>query len=338
MKTKVLNVIGIVTGLCIHCFAVAQPGDIPIVTIEVYGFRTISEAEVRKLLPFSEGDTLKPSQMESLDSHMVATLGVHDVSIEGSCCYESGWIIYIGVEETPGSRKQYRETPKGGITLPVEIVTKAEQFELALFEAVQNGNSGDDHSQGHSLMEYAPARAIQERFILYAEQHGEILRQVLHESANDQHRAIAAMVIAYSKDKASIVADLTKAVRDPNRGVRNNATRALGVIAVFANNNPETGITIQPDPFIDLLNSVVFTDRNKGLFVFEALTQKRQPELLRRLQEEALSSLIEVCRWKYWAHASTACLILQRIVGLPDQDEPGAREPTIEQAKKVFQH
>jgi hypothetical protein len=319
---------------------VAQPGDIPISTIDIYGLRTISEAEVRKLLPFSEGDTLKPSQMESLDSHMVAALGVHDLSIQGSCCYESGWIIYIGVEETPGSRKQYRETPKGGITLPVEIVTKAEQYELAVFEAAQTpyGSYGDDFSEGHSLMDYPPGRAIQEQFLVYAEQHGEVLLQVLHESANAQHRAIAAMVIAYSKDKASIVADLTKAARDPDFGVRNNATRALGVIAVFANNNPETRITIQPDPFIDLLNSVVFTDRNKGLFVLEALTQKRQPELLRRLQEEALSSLIDVCRWKFWAHASTACLILQRIVGLPDQDEPGAREPTIEQAKKVFQH
>lgn len=66
------------------------------------------------------------------------------------------------------------------------------------------------------------------------------------------------------------------------------------------------------------------------------LTQKRQPDLLGQLQDQAMPSLIEMCRWKSWGHASMACLILQRVVGLPDLDEPGARELTIEQAKKVM--
>ena len=185
------------------------------------------------------------------------------------------------------------------------------------------------------MMEYPPARAIQDRFIAYAEQNNEILRRVLNESANAQQRAIAAMVIAYSKDKRGIVADLTLAVRDPDEDVRNNATRALGVIAQYAN-NPDSGITLPAEPFIGLLNSIEFGDRNKGLMVLMALTEKRPPEILDQLQAETLPSLIEMCRWKSWGHAFWSCVILQRITGLPDQSEPESRENTIEQAMKLL--
>jgi HEAT repeat protein len=258
------------------------------------------------------------------------------VSISGVCCDSSRLIIYIGVAEVPGSGFHYRRVPTGESVLPDVIVASAEQFELALYEAAHSGIAGDDFSEGHSLMEYAPARAIQEQFVLCAEQHGEILRHVLHQSANAQHRATAAMVLAYTKDKTKIVEDLIQAVRDPDEEVRNNATRALGTIARFANNNPSTGISIQAEPFIGLLNSTAFGDRNKGVMVLLALTEHRPSELLDRLQVQALPSLIEMCRWKSWGHAAMACLVLQRITGLPDQDESGAREPTIELAKKLL--
>ena len=47
-------------------------------------------------------------------------------------------------------------------------------------------------------------------------------------------RAFAAEVLAYSANKQSVVEDLIYAMRDPSSGVRNNATRALALIAMIS--------------------------------------------------------------------------------------------------------
>ncbi|MBT4496397.1 MAG: hypothetical protein HOC74_01670 [Gemmatimonadetes bacterium] len=57
-------------------------------------------------------------------------------------------------------------------------------------------------------------RAIEERFIGFAEEHLERLRQVLRYAADAEQRQIAAWVIAYAGDKRAIVDDLLYAVSD----------------------------------------------------------------------------------------------------------------------------
>lgn len=331
------SIVLLMAGMLIPAPTPAQPGETPpIAIIDFYGLRTISEQRVQALLPFEVGDIPQPEQAESLERDLAAALNVHDVEIEGACCVKSGVIIYIGVQERPGSSPRYHESPKGAFILPAEIVNSAEQFEVAVMEAVNSGMARDDWSEGHSLLEYPPARSIQKKFIGHADEQGELLHQVLHESANSQHRAIAAMVLAYSIDKASVVEDLTRAASDSDPDVRNNVMRALAIIALYANGHPESGITIQPDPFIGMLNSVVFDDRSKAALLLMALTEDRSPELMERLRQQALPSLIEMCRWKNWGHANPACLILQRIVGLPDDQDPAARGPTIEKALELL--
>ena len=179
-------------------------------------------------------------------------------------------------------------------------------------------------------------RAIQERYLVYAEEYRAILTEVLHDSADAEHRAAAAWVLGYAADKAEVVGDLERAALDPHGNVRNDATRALAVIAQYAGDNPELGIEIQAEPFIDMLNSIVWSDRNKGLFILDALTETRDPQLMRDLRERALVSLIDMCRWKGWGHASSACLILQRVGGLPDQPRPDSRERTIARATELL--
>lgn len=122
---------------------------------------------------------------------------------------------------------------------------------------------------------------------------------------------------------------LEQAALDPDDGVHNNATRALAVIAQYGHDNPELGIEIRADSFIDMLNLVVWTDRNKGLFVLESLTADRNPETLDDLRQRALPSLIDMCRWKREGHAHPACRILERIVGLPERQELHPKGKTI---------
>ena len=102
---------------------------------------------------------------------------------------------------------------------------------------------------------------------------------------------------------------------DANDGVRNNATRALGVLA---ESSPKVAARIPATPFIEMINSGSWTDRNKGSWVLESLTNNRDPKLLAQLRAEALPSLIEMARWHSNGHAYTARILLGRIAGIEE--------------------
>jgi hypothetical protein len=82
----------------------------------------------------------------------------------------------------------------------------------------------------------ADARSLQERYVEYADEYREMLIEVLHESAIQ--RDLAATVLAYASDKKAIVPHLEMTVLDSNAEVRNNAMRALGLIAQYAVDHP----------------------------------------------------------------------------------------------------
>jgi hypothetical protein len=199
-------------------------------------------------------------------------------------------------------------------------VQAGEAFESALTEAVVRGDSREDYSQGHALMHDPTARAIQERFVGYAARDLKRLRDVLHHSGDAHQRALAAQVLGYAADKRNIVGDLLKAMRDPAEEVRNNSMRALGVIAGFAQRSPKQKIRVPPEPFVEMLNSLVWTDRNKASLVLMELTEKRDPVLLTKLRKRALRSLIEMARWKSPGHREASFFILGRVARWPEDE------------------
>jgi hypothetical protein len=68
-----------------------------------------------------------------------------------------------------------------------------------------------------------------------------------------------------------------------------------------------------------LLNSPVWTDRNKSSLALLELSAARDPKLLEALRRDALTSLVEMARWKSDGHATPALMILARLAGLPDE-------------------
>lgn len=308
----------------------------PIGTIDYYGLTTISSDEVAPLLPFAVGDTLseltEPAQPEAI----ARALGVERVELSYVCCTDDGLFqIYVGVQERPGQTVDYLAPPTGDARLPDEMVADFDAFLDALVEAVLSGQSSEDRSEGHALSEYPPMRRRQERFSVYAENQSARLVQVLRESADAKHRAAAANILGYAPDKAAVVPVLAAAALDPDDDVRNYATRALAVIAEYANAHPELRIDIPAEPFIAMLSSIVWSDRNKGLAVMAPLTTDRDPALLARLQADSLDSLMEMCRWQHWGHAAPACLILQRAIGLPDDARERSRSATLARAAEL---
>lgn len=317
--------------------AVAMPthaqGFPPIEIIDLFGVRTFDEQDVREALPFREGDAIKGTEDKSaLERDVAAALGVAAVKFALVCCTESrGSILYVGVEEQPGTGVEYRPTPTGNVEVPAEAVAVDEAFSAALMKAVTSGVAGEDRSQGYALAHDSAMREQQEKFLRFARDDPELFARVLRDSANHEHRAIAATVVGYAADKAWAARELETAAFDADGNVRNNAVRALAILGAYGREHPEAGIEIDYTRFVDLLNSLEQTDRNKGLFLLGLNRAAPSPRLRAALEERALPALIEMCRWRNDGHAEPACFLLAHVVGMPALAEQAldAREQLV---------
>ena len=286
--------------------------------IDFYGLRKVSEAKVRKALGVREGDPLPRSKGDA-EERIDAVPGVVESHLEAVCCDAGKMILYVGIEEKGAIHFDLREPPEEDVVLPEEITSTYRRFMENLEAAIRRGESGDDVTHGHSLVSNPEARAVQEQFIPLAKDHLAELRNVLRNSSEEEQRATAAYVIGYAPKKREILDDLQYALKDPDSGVRNNAARNLVALAVLARLDPESGLKIEPTWFIEMLNSLSWTDRNKALWALQTLTDKRDLSVLEQLRDRALPALIEMARWKSLGHALPAYMLLGRIAGLPEQ-------------------
>jgi hypothetical protein len=162
----------------------------------------------------------------------------------------------------------------------------------------------------------------------------------LRNSADAGHRALAAQIIAYTENKQEIVNDLVEAMKDPGEVVRNNAMRALWVMPEATHETTEQPIRIPGRPFIDMLNSVEWRDRNKSSMALLKITSVPSPTILSELRRRALASLIEMARWKTPGHAKAPFILLGRVAGYPESEINAAWEKSdhasfIEAATKL---
>ncbi|HKS40131.1 MAG TPA: HEAT repeat domain-containing protein [Blastocatellia bacterium] len=310
----------------------------PIGIIDFYGLHNLSENQARQALKIKEGDSV-PASLDDAVKELRALPGVEHVHLSLGCCDSNGKsTLYIGIEEKGFPALRFRPAPKKNVLLPDDVVEAGRDFLNAIEQAVLSGDAAEDESQGHALTHYPAARAIQEQYIKFAARDLKQLRDVLHNSNNAEHRAVAAQVIAYTKNKQAVVSDLVAAIKDPDDTVRNNAMRALGVMAQ-AQTEGKLKIRIPWSPFVEMLNSSVWKDRNKSSLTLMRLTQKRDPVLLAQLRDRALESLVEMARWKDKGHAGASLYILGRIAGISDKEifeafDKNNREAIINAATK----
>lgn len=291
----------------------------PIGIIDFYGLRNISERQARQVLQIKEGDAL-PESTKEIQKRLETLTKVEQARLNAVCCEAGKFILYVGIREKGSPTLRFRPAPKGAIRLPEGIAKVGEEFQKALMEAMLKGDAGEDDSQGHALSSNPNLRAIQERYITFTAQDLGRLRAVLRESSDAGHRALAAQIIAYHANKRGIVKDLVYGMSDPDSDVRNNSMRALEVLAVFAKNLPKQRIKIPVEPFIDMLNSIEWTDRNKSSIALYQLTEKRDPVILSSLRKHALPSLVEMARWKASGHAMPSFTLLGRIGNFPEEE------------------
>jgi hypothetical protein len=339
-----------------------EKGSPRIGTIDYYGLRSVTEPQVRANLNVREGDFAPLSDRAGVITNLtrrvlgikarrsiaerleqipgVARADVTTVIDAGTRCY-----LFVGIEEKNSPHFVHKPLPAGSITLPKEMVEAYDQHLEAFASAIANRDPefDEDDSQGHALFTDARMRALEEKMIVFDASRPNIVRQVLNDSATAHQRAAAAWIIGYSPDKRVILGDLMEAVRDPDAEVRNNATRAIAIIAEFSNQRPELGIHIDPSVFIEMLNSLTWTDRNKATGVLHSLTEGSDVVTLRLLRERALPTLVEMARWKAAPYALEALELLGRIAGFDEKEiqsawNSGERERIIAMATMTNGH
>jgi hypothetical protein len=309
----------------------------PVGTIDFYGLGAIPRERVASKLPFKVGERIGRSSPKRKTGDVAHALGVARVEFAFICCLQNGTLeAFVGIEPQGSKPLEYNTTPTGDIKLPTALLETDDRYDTAMMAAIQANLADEDDSQGHALSSYPSLRAVQDEYIAFAREHVDLLEDVLANAADGRQRAVAAEVLGYAPDKRAIVEPLTRAALDPDDGVRNNATRALGVIAQYSLAHPELHIRIDPSPFVAMMNSVTWTDRNKGGFVLMALTATREPALLGHLRRDSLPALIDMCEWSNLGHAWSACLILQRALGMSDEVSDQTRATAVARARRLI--
>lgn len=277
--------------------------------------------DVEQCLPFHEGDPFKADGTTAWKMPAQECLkklrGVRQAAIDGVCCDEKGRaMIFVGISQRITGDDQ--PSFPGETRLPKEIMAANDTLESGMEKAIQEGQSGEDDSQGHALFHFPKAQAPQDLFTRYANTNLATVREVLHHSKYSKDREVACWIIPFRSNKAEILPDLIAAVRDPDEGVRNNAIRALGILDQYFKSKG-INVSIDPSPFIELMNSISWTDRNKSANLLFSLTGERNPVLLTNLKKNALYPLADMARWRSHAHAYTGFMILGRIAGWTDE-------------------
>ena len=304
--------------------------------INFYGLRKITPERILATVNLKAGSPLPPSKGE-MEEAIANVPGVLLARVEAVCCEGPRAIVFIGVEEKGSPHAAFRSDPAGEGTLPPELVDSYQRFLGAVARAASEGNAAEDLTAGHSLMSDPAARAVQSEFVSFAETHLPLLRDVLRSAAEPEQRAIAAAVIDYAPRKQDIVNDLQYALQDPDESVRANAARSLKAIAVLAAKQPSLGLKISPTWFVELLNSVVLSDRVEAAGALVTLTDRGEASVLQLIRERALPSLEEMARWKTPRYALPPFLLIGRLAGLTETQvhqswEKGDRETVIRKA------
>ncbi len=302
--------------------------------IDFFGYSGIDLDKLRASLPFQEGDEFTDEsakdKLNQLAESVKRTTGHSPTNISPTCCdLQNRMMIYIGLS---GKTVKYKKVPNGNIRLPMDAFHIYEEFGKAWEEGILKGIAGEDDTNGYTLSDYPPTRAFQLKMRSFALNHESLIKNVLANSADDRHRIAAAEMLGYARQSSLQIKALADATTDANDTVRNNAIRALWVLA---GSNPNLAKNIPAETIAELLLSGFWTDLNKGSLLLEAMTRQRDKNTLETLRKpEIIDRLIEMAQWRS-GHSESARYILGRMAGI---DEENLRQlvKDTESVKKIL--
>lgn len=307
--------------------------------VEVYGARKVPVQKIRSAVGAKAGDLL-PSLGDAED-RLDKVSGILTSRVEATCCDQREAVLYVGVTEKDEPHFDLHAFPTGDVTLPPEIAGNYQAFIEAVGASLHGHNADEDLTNGYSLMADPECRRLQETFVASAANNLPLINEVLRQSSDSEQRTMAAYLLPYGprnpRSTKVIVDGLQYALQDQDDNVRQTAMRSLQAVAVGAKLHPEQQIHIEPTWFVELMNSVVWSDRRGASLALVNLTESRDPETLTLLRARALNSVIEMARWHDLQHALPAFILAGRLAGLDEKEiqaawVSGDREPVLKQA------
>lgn len=287
-------------------------------SVEIYGARKVSIRKIEAALGAAPGDLL-PSR-EDAEERIDKISGVLASRIEAACCEQDKPILYVGIEERGSRHIDFHPAPSGDAALPAAVADKYRAFLDAVAGSIRGQNADEDLTNGYSLMADPECRELQQSFIPLVASNLPLIDRVLRESGDPDQRAAAAYLMQYAprgpRTTTIMVNALQWALRDSDDNVRDTAARALKAVAVGAKLHPEQQIRIEPTWFVELMNSVVWSDRRNASLALVNLTDQGDAGTLDLIRERALPSVIEMARWHDLQHALPAFIIAGRLAGM----------------------
>jgi hypothetical protein len=243
-----------------------QPLHIHIGEVAFFGTDGIDVQKLQSVLPVIKGEDLTVDQLpdfrERIDHAVNSALGHKPTAVAIVCCINRGdYIVYIGLGGRNTVTIPFAPAPKDQTCLSGNALRLYKAEMEALREAALKGNLKEDDSQGYALFSDSTLRDNELAVRKYAMAHQQRVEQVLQSCARPEDRQVAVWILGYGAQSRKQIALLVRASRDEDEIVRNNAIRALGVLA---KSNSKIASEIPPNSFIEMLNSGAWTDRNKA--------------------------------------------------------------------------
>jgi hypothetical protein len=312
-----------------------------IARIEIFGAQKVSSQKIRTAIGAKQGDPL-PSR-EGVEERIDKIPGVVASRLEAVCCEEGNLILYVGVQEKDAPHFEFHVPPSGEVKLPDDIAGLYPSLLDAVAASIRGKNADQDLTNGYSLMADPDSRDIQLKMIPLVARDLAVIDRVVRESADPDQRAAAAYLLQYGpRDRRSgqiIVNALQYALQDADDNVRANAVRALHAVMIGAKLHPEQRIRIEPTWYVQMMNSVVWSDRRDASLALVNLTESGDPDTLELIRERALRSVIDMAGWHDLEHALPGFILAGRLAGLDEKQIQtawlsGNRVPVLQKARR----
>lgn len=291
-------------------------------SVEIYGVRKVSVEKIRAAVGAKPGGPLPARQ--DIEDRVNKVPGVLASRAEATCCVDKRMVLYVGIEEPDSPQVDYHPEPEGNGVLAQDILDTYHAFLDSVSVSIRGQSADEDFTAGYSLMADSETRTIQEKFRPLVARDLLLIDRVLRESADPEQRTAAAYILQYTSrgpHTTKIMVDaLQYALRDREENVRSNAMRALKAVAIGAKLHPDQEIRLEPTWFIELMNSIVFSDRRDSALALVNLTEGSDPGALDLLRQRALRSVLEMAKWHDLKTALPAFILAGRLAGLDEKE------------------
>ena len=318
MRLKIL-VFCTLTLMCVGSSS-AQQQDMEHMVFQVgqvyyFGYGGLDLSKLRAHLPLHAGDSFSYATFDGYKIEAAVTLVTDKPATDISevCCDQAKKVtFYIGLAGTTSRSLPTTAPPRGADHLAPEALALYDAEIAALGPAMAAGRNGEDDSQGYMLSNDPASHAINLKMRTYAVGREAEITRVLEHASDVKDRQAAAALLGYVQRSPTQVNALERAILDADGDTRNNAVRALAVLAAAQDATP---LEVDPKPLIALLYSGKWTDRNKASFLLSRITERDNPALLKALRQEAIPVLAEGASWDE-GHGIAFVMILGRVLGV----------------------